>query len=320
MDDSPYESKFKGKDKTTFPYNLPELRKTSGFDLLPSTPFGDDLLTEAAKAAIDGEELGKDEIPDFLTISFSCPDLIGHSMGPNSIEVEDTYIRLDRNIADLLNELDKKIGKGRYTVFLTADHGVAEVPQYLIDSSIPAGYVKSAAVESGLNEFLLKYFPGKKIIEKISNDQVFLNQELFTGDPRSSGIDLLIATQLITKYLAALPGVAQVFTETELHQADFGSAGIKGMVTRGFYQKRSGDIAYVLEPGWMTSTYTTGTSHGTAYTYDTHVPMLFYGTGIRKGSSSKYHPITDIAPTLSILLKVKFPSGCTGQPITEILD
>ena len=321
-DDSPYEAKLRGMDKSGFPYNLKELRRQNGdFELLAATPFGDDLLTEMAKAVIDGEALGKDEITDFLAISFSSPDIIGHRTGPNSVEIEDTYIRLDKNLEDLFKKLDKEVGQGRYLIFLTADHAVADNPQYLKDNSIPADYFRIANVEAGLSDFLEKYFPGKKVIEKISNDQLYLNQELFNGDPRTSGIDLLIATELITKYLQDTPGVAQVYSESNLRQGDFNEGGTKGMMIRGFHHKRSGDISVVLEPGWIASQGgLTGTTHGSAYTYDTHVPLLFYGTGIKKGSSSQYHPITDIAPTLSILLKIKFPSGCTGQPISELAD
>jgi predicted AlkP superfamily pyrophosphatase or phosphodiesterase len=317
-DDSPYETKFKGKENPTFPYNLPELRKSYGYDLLPSTPFGDDILTDLAKAALDGEGLGKDETPDFLTISYSSPDIVGHAMGPNSVEIEDLYIRLDKNVQDLLNELDKKVGPGKYTVFLTADHAVAEVPQYLKDHSIPADNFKMTG-ETGLNDYLQKYFPGKKMVENVSNEQVFLNQDLFSGDPKSGGIELLIATELINRYLMTIPGVAQVYSENTLRQGDYGQQGIKGMIVRGYNHKRSGDIAFALEPGWMTAG-ATGTTHGSAYAYDTNVPALFYGAGIKKGSSTQYHPITDIAPTLSIVLSIKFPSGCTGQPIRELLE
>ena len=321
-DDSPYETRLTGMDKSVFPYNLKELRKQNGdFELLAATPFGDDLLTEMAKAVIDGEALGKDEITDFLAISFSSPDIIGHRTGPNSVEIEDTYMRLDKNLEDLFKKLDKEVGQGRYLIFLTADHAVADNPQYMKDNSIPADYFRIANVEAGLSDFLEKYFPGKKVIEKISNDQLYLNQELFNGDPRTSGIDLLIATELITKYLQDTPGVAQVYSESNLRQGNFNEGGTKGMMIRGFHHKRSGDISVVLEPGWIASQGgLTGTTHGSAYTYDTHVPLLFYGTGIKKGSSSQYHPITDIAPTLSILLKIKFPSGCTGQPISELVD
>lgn len=320
-DDSPYETKMKGKDRPVFPYNLKELRKLSAdFELITSTPYGNDLLTEMAKATIDGELLGKDEWTDFLAVSFSSTDIVGHAMGPNSVEVEDVYIRLDKNIEDILNKLDKEIGKGEYLVFLTADHAVADVPQYLKDLRIPADKFKSAAIEAGLADFLQPYFPGKKLIENASNGQIFLNQDLFGADPRSSGVDYLIATELIKNYLLKQEGVSDVFTRQLISAGEYGEAGAKGMVKRGFHTKRSGDLAVVLEPGWFEGSWPQGTTHGSPYTYDTNVPVLFYGYGIKAGSSVSYHSITDIAPTLSVLLKVKFPSGCTGQPVKEILD
>jgi len=322
VDDSPYEVRLKGKDeRAVFPYKLKEMRtKTTGFDLIISTPFGSDLLTDFARASIDGEDLGKDDITDFLAISFSSPDYIGHSMGPNSVELEDAYIRLDKNIEDLLSDLDKRVGPGKYTVFLTSDHAVSDVPQYLKDNKIPAGVFRQAPVEAGLIDFLKKYFPDKKIIEKISNDQIFLNQEAFTGDPRSTGVDKLVVTELITQYLMSVDGIANVFTSSAIRNADYGEKGLRGNVVRGFNAKRSGDIIYILESNWIPGSSATGTTHGSGYTYDTHVPVLFYGWGIRKGNSSQAHTITDIAPTLSVLLKIKFPSGCTGNPIVEILD
>lgn len=325
-DENPYETKLKSKvDHNTFPYRLKEMRVPDSFELIISTPFGDDLLTDIAKAAIDGEELGKDDITDFLTVSFSSPDYVGHAMGPNSIEIEDTYIRLDKNLEDLLNVLDKKVGVGQYTVFLTADHAVSDVPQYLKDNKVPAGKFRPNMVEAALTEYLKKYYPDKKIIEKISNDQIFLNHEAFEGDPRSSGVDLLVATELITNYLMTFEGVADVFPAAALRAGDFGEQGLKGKAIRGYNRKRSGDIAFVLEPNWLSTTniattVIAGTTHGSGYTYDTHVPILFYGWGVKKGSSSQFHTITDIAPTISVLLKIKFPSGCVGQPITEIVD
>jgi predicted AlkP superfamily pyrophosphatase or phosphodiesterase len=321
IDDSPYETRFKGKEKSTFPYNLKELRKTNkDFELLTRTPFGNDILADFAEAAIDAESLGRDDVTDFLAVSFSSTDKIGHDMGPNSIEIEDTYIRLDKTLEDFFNTLDLKVGKGNYTVFLTADHAVSENPQYLKDQKMPGGYFKPLEVETRLNEFLQKYFPGKKIVERVSSEQVYLNQEVFNQDPKTSGIDLLIATELISKYLLTIDGIAQVFPEAILRQSAFDEQSIKGKVVRGFHVKRCGDIAFVLEPGWMSWSTSTGTTHGSAYSYDTHVPILFYGWGIKKGSSVDFHTITDIAPTLSVLLGIKFPSGCTGQPIPEIFN
>lgn len=319
-DESPYERKLQGS-KAVFPYNLKDLRKANGdYELLVNTAMGDDLLTEFAKATLTGEQLGKDNDTDFLAISYSTPDYIGHGTGPNSVEIEDTYLRLDRNIEDLLKKLDHEVGQGEYVVFLTADHAVADVPQSLKDNKIPAGNFQIANVENGLNDHLQKYFPGKKVIERISNDQVFLNQDLFTGDPKTSGIEMLIATELITNYLQATEGVAQVYPKAIVKQGNYTEGGTKGMIIRGYNFKRSGDIIYQLEPGWITGSSPQGTTHGSSYTYDTHVPILFYGAGIKKGSSSQYHTITDIAPTLSVLLEIKFTSGCTGQPVSEMLD
>jgi predicted AlkP superfamily pyrophosphatase or phosphodiesterase len=320
-DDSPYESQLRKGEAPVFPYKLKEMRpKYSSNDLIATTGFGADMLLDATKAAIEGEELGKDDVTDFLAVSFSSPDIVGHAMGPNSVEIEDVYLRLDRDIEELLSELDRRVGQGQYVVFLTADHAVADVPQYLRDNKMPAGNFRQAFVEAGLNDHLKKYFPDKKVIDRISNDQVFLNQEAFTGDPKSSGVDMLIATELISQYLMRVEGVAAVYAAATIKSSDYGEKGLKGNIVRGFNHKRSGDLAFALQPGWINWTGAAGTTHGSGYTYDTHVPVLFYGWGIKKGSSSQPHTITDIAPTLSVLLRIKFPSGCTGQPITEITD
>jgi len=318
-DESPYETKFKGKTNTSFPYDMKELRKTNGDGVIYYTPFGNDLLTEFAKAALDGEGLGTHTVTDFLTISYSSTDALGHAMGPNAVEVEDMYIRLDRNMADLLKTLDKKVGKGQYTLFLSADHAVAEVPQYLRDNRIPAGYFNEANAKANLEAYLQKYYPGREIIENISNGQVFLNQSAFGADPRTAGVDLLIVTELISKYFMATEGVADVFSEHLIRQTPYNTPGVRGMVARGFHPKRSGDLAVVLEPGWFESSRVQGSTHGSPYTYDTHVPILFFGKGIKKGQTANYHTITDIAPTLSVIMKIKFPNGATGQPVTEAL-
>jgi predicted AlkP superfamily pyrophosphatase or phosphodiesterase len=320
-DDSPYEYKFKGKLKAVFPYNLKELRKANGdYEMLISTPFGNDLVTDMFLAAIDGEGIGKDNTTDFIALSFSSTDYVGHAVGPNAVELEDIYLRLDRNIENILKSLDEKVGKGNYTVFLTADHAVAEIPQYLRDNKVPAGYFNEANVRANLEAYLLKYFPGREIIEDMSNDQIFLNTNAFNGDLKSSGVDLLIATELIIKYLMAMEGVANVYSENNMRQGSFTEGGTKGMYIRGYHPKRSGDILIVLEPGWFESTRVTGSTHGSTYTYDTHVPVIFFGKDIKAGNSVRYHTITDIAPTLSMLLNIKLPSACTGSPIEELWE
>jgi predicted AlkP superfamily pyrophosphatase or phosphodiesterase len=319
-DESPYERKYSGKLKSTFPYVLSELRgKNGNYDLLTSTPFANTLLTEMAMAAVTGEQMGKDEITDFLCVSYSSTDLLGHATGPNSVEVEDMYLRLDRNLEELFKKLDQQVGEGNYTLFLTADHAVADVPQYLKDNKMPAGYFNDEYVKAKLNEFLLSYFPNKQLIANVSNHQIFLNQDAFQHDAKATGVDLLIASELVGKFLMSFDGVANYYTESLLRQGSYTEGGDKGFVIRGYNWQRSGDVVYTLQPGWIESGSVQGTTHGSPYKYDTHVPILFYGKGVKKGTSSQPHTITDIAPTLSILLNIKFPNSCTGEPILEIV-
>ncbi|MCU0419622.1 MAG: alkaline phosphatase family protein [Cyclobacteriaceae bacterium] len=320
-DASPYERKFSGKPVSAFPYNLKEMRAKNGnFDLLVYTPFSNDYLTEFATKAITEEKLGADEITDFLCLSYSTPDILGHAVGPNAVEIEDMYIKLDKNIEQLLTTLDKTVGVGNYTVFLTADHAVADVPQYLKDQRIPAGTLNAENLKVRLADFLAAHYPGKKLIENISNEQIFLNHQAFSDEPRKAGVDLLIVKELIGQFLMDTEGVHTYFTESQLRQSDFAEGGIKGSVVRGFHHKRSGDLAVVLEPGWFASGWVQGTTHGAPWTYDTHVPILWFGKGIPSGSSVRYYAITDIAPTLSMLLGIKLPNGCSGQPIEELFQ
>lgn len=315
---TPYEGRLGGKDKPTFPYDLPAMFKKSGYDILSYTPFSNDYLTEMAKAAIDGEKMGSDEWTDFLCVSYSATDKLGHAVGPNAIEIEDIYLRLDRSLAELFKKLDEVAGKGNYVVFLSADHAVAENPQYLVDNKVPAGFARNSNLKARLNPFLQTYFPGKEVIQTIMNEQIYFNHEAFSSDPKTGGMEILIATELTVNFLLQEKGVANAFPKSLLRQGDFDEGGHKGMAIRGYNPKRSGDITIILEPAWYESGSVIGTTHGSSYTYDTHVPILFFGKGIKHGTSVLPHTITDIAPTLSILLKTKFPNGCTGQPVAEL--
>jgi predicted AlkP superfamily pyrophosphatase or phosphodiesterase len=320
-DQSPYERKFGGKNTNTFPYDLKTMRgNNSDFDLLTYTPFANDYITEFVKTTITAEKLGKDAIPDFLCVSYSATDVLGHATGPRSVELEDMYLRLDRNIADMLKKLDQEVGVNNYLVFLTADHAVADVPQLLKDNRVPAGYFSEEHTEALLKEFLASYFPGKDLVASISNGQVFLNQDAFQGAPRSSGMDLFIVSELVGRFLLSQDGVSNYYTEGVLRQGRYDEGGHKGMLIRGYNQKRSGDVVFTLEPGWLQLNYATGTTHGSPYVYDTHVPVLFFGKGVRKGFSVRYHPITDIAPTISTLLNISFPNSCTGNPVAEMFE
>jgi predicted AlkP superfamily pyrophosphatase or phosphodiesterase len=315
VDDNPYEELFKMEEKPVFPHNLPALRDSnSNYSLIKATPFGNSILNELAMAAIKGEELGNDENTDFLAVSFSSTDYVGHQYGPMSIEIEDTYLRLDKDLAELISFIEKTVGKDKTLFFLTADHGAVNVPQYLIDNQLPAGYFNEHALDSTLKLFLKQEYDTDSLIKNVSNYQVFLNKPYIAKN--NWGIEQIENT--IATYLLTQKGVAKAVTGTALRSTEF-TDRILANAQRGYHQARSGDVLYVLESGWIPSTSHKGTTHGSPYHYDTHVPLLWYGTGIKKGETDSEVYIPDIAATLAQLLNIQTPSACTGQPIQDLL-
>lgn len=314
-DANAYEFGFKGKENADFPYNLAKLApENGGYDILKATPFGNSLTLDFALAAIENEALGKDQDTDFLTLSFSSPDYIGHNFGVNAKEIQDNYLRLDLEIAQLLEYLDTHIGKGEYTLFLTADHGAIHVPNYLKDQKIPAGYVSSSDLKKRLKNYLGEAHANVNLIENISNNQLFLNHELI----QEKNIDALALAEDIKAFLLAQPEISRVFTRSEI-EMNAATEKTKLLVQNGFHQKRSGDLVFGFLPNYI-SYPEKGSTHGTGFNYDTHAPLLFYGKGIRKGSSFNKTYITDIAPTIAALLGIANPNGTTGEVIVEVLD
>ena len=314
-DDNIYEGLFEGKRTPSFPYILSELRKqNNNFDLLKEVPAGNSIVTDFSIAAIKEENLGKSEYIDFLAISYSSTDYIGHQFGPRSIELEDTYIRMDKELEKLLNFLDVEVGINNYTVFLTADHAVVDVPAYLESLNIPAGYFNYSEFRKYVNDLTSKYFNSRELIENISNEQLYLNKEKLN----SLNLDYDVVTRVLADELLHHKSVYKTFTALTLQTTQF-IGGIQQSIQKGYNQKYSGDILLVLNPSTISRSRTTGTTHGSGYAYDTHVPLLFYGNGIHRGTSNKYYPIVDIIPTISSLLKISNPEGCTGKPIIEAL-
>lgn len=310
-----FEGGFKGKETATFPYDLKALSKANkGFDILKATAYGNDLTTDFAIAAIDGEQLGQDEFTDVLALSYSSTDYVGHNFGVSSKEVEDTYIRLDKDIERLIQALDAKVGKGKYTLFLTSDHGAVEVPAYLQSVNIPAGLVDNKARKESLNAFMTKTFGASDLIESMSNNQIFLNREKIA----LLNLDLEAVQKRIVNEVITYPNIDKAYTATAMGSTSF-SRGIEELVQNGFSQKRSGDVLIVDGPGYL-SYGKTGSSHGSGLNYDTHVPLLFYGKGIAKGSTLQKTRIVDIAPTISALLGISFPSGAIGIPLEIVLS
>ena len=314
-DDNPYEGVFVGEDRPVFPHDFNRIKKENGnLDMIKETPFGNSLVLEFAKAAIDGEDLGQGEYTDFLAMSFSSPDYVGHTYGVDSKEVEDVYLRLDLDIAALLKYLDKKVGIGNYTIFLTADHAGAPVPSYLKSLKIPAGYFDYDDFRAYLSDLTQKLYGRRDLIENVSNLQVFLNRD----NLERSKLDVTAVSEKLTQEIIHYKGMYKVVTAHALQTADF-EKGILKYLQNGYNQKYSGDILMALKPA-IISKRATGSSHGSGYSYDTHVPIMFFGKGIKTGRSKNYVEVIDIAPTFSNLLQISFPNCSTGRILEEGLE
>jgi predicted AlkP superfamily pyrophosphatase or phosphodiesterase len=310
-DDTEYEEIFAVKERPVFPFNLAELRsKNDNFGLLPTTPFGNTITTLLSQAAIEGEQMGADDVTDFLAISYSSTDKVGHGFGPQSVEVEDVYLRLDLELASLLNYLDQTVGKGEYLVFLSADHAVAEVPNWMNDHHMPAGLIDEDDLKTQLNTYLVARYGAGYYVDNVGNEQVYLNHKLI----KEKRLDLGQVQQLLADYLIQHDGIAYAFPANRF-KVTSPAPGVETHLYNGYHVKRSGDVMMVYEPGWLVHD-PVGTTHGSGYTYDTHVPMIWFGWKIPPGVSVKRQQITDIAPTLSTLLNKTFPSGASGEPIS----
>jgi len=315
LDNNKYEGLFTGQIAPTFPHDLPSLWNSNGkFDIIKATPYGNSITADFAIAALDGEDLGSDPITDFLAVSFSSTDYVGHKYGVNSKEIQDTYVRLDRDLARLFKALDKKVGENEYTLFLTADHAAINVPAYLKDQKIPAGYMETGSLMKNLKEFLKYRYGTTDLIANISNNQLFLDSDVINNlDMELGDVQEEIAQELLN-----YKDIDRVYTAKQMWQNEY-TEGIPYILQNGYNQKRSGDILMVLKPGTI-SYPITGSTHGSPQIYDTHVPLLFYGKGIRKGSTTVRTEIPDIAPTISTLLGIAFPNGTTGRPISKVLE
>ncbi|MUU79583.1 alkaline phosphatase PafA [Winogradskyella endarachnes] len=314
-DENNFEGGFKGKETATFPYDLKALSKENrGYDILKATPYGNSLTTDFAIAAIKGEQLGKDDITDVLAVSYSSTDYVGHNFGVNSKEIEDTYIRLDKDLERLFNYLDETVGKGEYTVFLTADHGAVDVPSYLQSVNVPAGYVDYKDRKEKFNTFLNTTYGTKDLVENISNDQIFLDR----AKVKSLGLNLIDVQNAIAMEQLTYKNVSKVYTATAMSATSF-TTGIEALLQNGFNQKRSGDVILVNDTAFIAYG-RTGSTHGSGLNYDTHVPLLFFGKGIKHGETLNKTMIPDIAPTISAMLGVSFPNGATGEPLSFILE
>lgn len=310
IDNSPYEGVLLGETLPVFPHNLMAAKNA---EVLKYTPWGNTLTLDFAIAAMEGEKLGKGETTDMLTVSFSSTDYVGHKFGTHAIETEDTYLQLDKNIEVLLKYLDENFGKQNVLVFLTADHAAIPNPQFLADHKLNSGFFKTQPIVDSLKKTLVKYYNDSSLFLAFDNDQIYLNRKL----AQEKKINLKQLQNEIADFCGGFPGVYNALSASRFNETEF-NTGINHLVQMGINKKRSGDVILQLEPGLIEWFGTKGTTHGSAYTYDTHVPLWFYGGLITPGTTSAPLNITDIAPTLSNLLNIEFPNGCTGKPIQAI--
>jgi predicted AlkP superfamily pyrophosphatase or phosphodiesterase len=308
-----YESKPFGKEQLGFPYDLTRY-VGKDFSKISSTPYGNTLTAEMAKAALIAEQLGKGSATDFLAISFSSPDYIGHSFGPNSWEMVDDYVKLDEELGKLFELLDKQLGAGNYVSFLTADHAVAHVPGFMKENKLPGGTVDDAAIVKDMNKQLKNAFNADSLILSSYNYQLTLNQPSIDRNNLSKEK----ITTWIIDYLKKVDGISQVFAISDLMATPINKT-LKEMLVNGYNTNRSGDIQMIFKPGYIDGG-NTGTTHGLWNPYDAHIPLLWYGWGIKKGSTRRETYMTDIAATLAGLLKIQMPSGCIGKVIEEVIE
>ncbi len=313
-DDNPYETELRKGLGVAFPHDLPKYK--DDLSLLKYTPFTNTMIKEMAMKAVKSEQMGLDSIPDFLTVSFSATDDIGHKFGPRSVEIQDTYLRLDRELKELLEFLDKEVGKDEYLIFLSADHGATDVPAYMEKMKMPSGYHNNKYLKSILEEGLEEIFATDDLVSYVINEQIYLNhstihkKKLNLAEVKKETIKILLAESYIVEAFDAELVAKRMFTDPMLVR-----------LQNGYERKRSGDILYILTPSDLNDSYGRGgTDHRTPYTYDTHVPIVFYGKGIPNGSSIRKVSITDIAPSLSMLLKISLPNSATGVPLIELFD
>lgn len=310
-DNSNYEKGFLDEYKT-FPYELSRINKRMReYSLLKMTPFANTFTKDFAIKAIQNEELGKDKFTDYLMLGFSATHEIGKIFGPESVEVQDAFLRLDRDIAHLITFLDSYMGRENYLIYLTSDHGTKYTSQYLEDKNLPAGHFNQGTAVSLLKAYLRNKFGQSEWIMNYKNQQFYIDRRLL--DSKNVSYEKL--EKMSVELLKEFTGVANVIGASALQNTDMNKYP-QSYIQNSYYFMRSGDIIMNLLPGWTENLdYRT---YNSFYDYDAHVPLIWYGWKMpHKIINSKIN-MTDIAPTISTILNVSPPNGCTGEAIKEI--
>ena len=308
-DENKFEGKLPGEKSTSFPH---ELKGGNPLEVIRTTPYGNSITKDFALKALENEKLGKNGTSDFLAISFSSTDYVGHNFGPQSIELEDTYLRLDKDIAEILTYLDAQYGKDQVLVFLTADHAVAEVPGYANSKKLPGGVFDRNVSISDMKKAINQAFGNVDLLVGEENSQLYFNHNLMA----KMGIDSKKLFDLVRKSYQKQEGFSELVNLQDIPSANL-NAQYNQLIINGYHPARSGDFMILLKPSWFMGS-KTGTTHSTLYSYDTHVPLLFYGWKVKPAEIIKRTSISDISVTLANWLHIMEPSGSIGNVITQI--
>ncbi len=296
-----------------FPYDLKKIRAKNDYSLLRETPFGNSLTANFAIRLIQNEQLGKDDVTDYLSICFSATDYIGHRFGPSSVEMGDAILRLDDDIKNLLTYLNDSIGKKNVLIYFTAAHGISEIPTVLEKNRIPSGYFQQNQALQLLRSYLNAVYGEGDWVKGYSERQIFLNRTLIE-DARLSLDDV---QKKVARFLVQFTGVEAAYPYSAFEANDFGNGNLKRIINN-FSPQRSGDVIVILNPGWVEKESDYVTNHNSPWEYDSHVPLIWYGWTVNKSIVTRKVNMTDIAATLSTLCKVPYPNACTGEPMFEL--
>lgn len=320
-DDKEYETDFPGFGRT-FPHPYGSADDKYFTTRLTLSPAGDELTLNFAKALLVNEKLGQDDIPDFLAVSFSSTDYVGHIFGPSSLESEDNLAHLDRTIAELFRFIDKEVGLAETLIVLSADHGQPEIPGFLHELNInKAHYFDTEKLdkEPAIQVLKQKFGIGEELIKSFFQPYLYLNNELI----KKMGLDQAVVEQAIVEELTKFEGVATAVSSSALRTADLPDTHLMQSILHNFHPKRSGDIYLVFEPNVFINDFdglTVAATHGSPWTYDTFVPVMFGGNGLAATHVSRAVTPYDIAPTIAAYLGIKKPSGTIGLPLEEVLQ
>lgn len=313
-DNVSWEGKFRGENAPVFPHDMKTIYKNNRSSIR-TTPFGNTLTLDFAKAAVNGYNLGNGVATDFLTVNCASTDYVGHQYGPNSIEVEDTYLRLDKDLAAFFRFLDEKVGKGNYLLFLTADHGAAHAIGFMKEHHIPADFIVSKKIGEPLNQFLKDKFGVENLVASSINYHFGFDLKRISQNK----LDYEAVKKATVSFLQKQPGIQFAVDIEHIGEAPIPEP-IKSKIINGYNSKRCGPVMIIPDPGWFGGYEGgTGTTHGNWNPYDTHIPLVFMGWGIQKGSTNRTVKMSDISPTLAALLHIQLPNGSVGNVITEVL-